>query len=230
MQRVVRLDTDRGERGLLFAGQVLVEKGERDARAIVGERFGAHAPDFFLVSRFSGSRGDVTEHLPASVLDHALCHVEGVGQHAPDMAIVIRNRAVRKREVALLEVVVAAEREELVAQGAHGLALFEGRVESRARSDSGQCSTGPRSVVDQSKARIRGPMPPPPANTDSINCFWLRPMAVRARSDRHHTHVTCSHLGGGSLMARQARENSGRQLAPDGPSKYAGQSGEGARL
>jgi len=89
MQRVVRLDTDRGERGLLFAGQVLVEKGERDARAIVGERFGAHAPDFFLVSRFSGSRGDVTEHLPASVLDHALCHVEGVGQHAPDMAIVI---------------------------------------------------------------------------------------------------------------------------------------------
>ena len=231
MQRVVGLDADACETGLLFAWQILVEKCERGAGAVVAERFRAHAPDFFLVSCFSRSRGQVTEHLPASVLDHPFRHVERVGQHTPHTAVVIWNRAVQKREVALLEVVVAVEREELVGQGADGLALCKDRVEPRAdeiprfgkhlaatatqrpwvlctddhtigivvehrvvrapgnehRMPGAQhdahagsqrlrpCATGPRTVVDQSTARIRAPMSPPPANTDSVSCFSRDP-------------------------------------------------------
>jgi hypothetical protein len=37
-------------------------------------------------------------------------------------------------------------------------------------SDCGQCSSGPSAVVDQSNARMRSPISPPPPSTDSINC------------------------------------------------------------
>ena len=50
-------------------------------------------------------------------------------------------------------------------------------MRTQARSDCGHCSTGPSTVVDQSTARIRAPISPPPANTDSINCVLLRSMA-----------------------------------------------------
>src|SRR5262245_14657950 len=36
-------------------------------------------------------------------------------------------------------------------------------------SDCGHCSNGPSAVVDQSSARMRAPISPPPANTDSIS-------------------------------------------------------------
>ena len=49
-------------------------------------------------------------------------------------------------------------------------------MRTQARSDCGHCVTGPSTVVDQSTARIRAPMSPPPANTDSINCVLLRSM------------------------------------------------------
>ena len=55
MQRVVSLDADACEAGLLFAWQVLVEKCEWGAGAVLAERFRTDAPDFFLVSRFGGS-------------------------------------------------------------------------------------------------------------------------------------------------------------------------------
>ena len=45
------------------------------------------------------------------------------------------------------------------------------------RSDSGHCSTGPSTVFDQSTARIRAPMSPPPANTESIKRVLLRSIA-----------------------------------------------------
>ena len=55
MQRRVCLDTDACEAGLVLDWQVLVEKCEWSAGAVLAERFGTHAPDFFLVSRFGGS-------------------------------------------------------------------------------------------------------------------------------------------------------------------------------
>ena len=111
MQRVVSVRADACKTSLLFARQILVEKCERGAGAILAEGFRADAPHFFLVSCFSRSRRQLTEHLPAPVFDHAFSHVQDVGQHAPHMAVVIRDRAVRKREVALLEVVLAVDRE-----------------------------------------------------------------------------------------------------------------------
>jgi hypothetical protein len=59
-------------------------------------------------------------------------------------------------------------------------------MRTQARSDCGHCSTGPSTVVDQSTARMRAPMSPPPANTDSINCVLLRSMVA---SLTRHPHV-----------------------------------------
>ena len=82
MQRVVGFGADACKTSLLFAWQILVEKCERGAGAILAEGFRADAPHFFLVSCFSRSRRQITEHLPASVFDHPFRHVQGVGQHA----------------------------------------------------------------------------------------------------------------------------------------------------
>ena len=124
MQRVVGFGAELARRAFVFGWPILIEKCERDAGAMLAEGFRADAPHFFLVSCFSRSRRQITEHLPASVFDHPFRHVQRVGQHAAHMAVVIRNRAVRKGEVALLEVVVAVEGEQLVGQGADRLALL----------------------------------------------------------------------------------------------------------
>jgi hypothetical protein len=47
-------------------------------------------------------------------------------------------------------------------------------------------STGPRTVVDQSSARMRAPISPPPANTDSINCILLRSIVNPSTRHRHY--------------------------------------------
>src|ERR1700733_9515798 len=59
-----------------------------------------------------------------------------------------------------------------------------------ARNDCGHCSRGPKAVADQSSARILAPISPPPANTDSIKCVFMRSMAesldsATAPSDMH---------------------------------------------
>src|SRR5262245_37057631 len=98
MQRVVCLDAAGLQTRPLFACQILVEKGERGARAVVAECFCAHAPYFFLVSCFSRSRGYVTQYLTPSVFYDPLRNVYGRGQHAADTAGIVWNRAVRKGE------------------------------------------------------------------------------------------------------------------------------------
>src|SRR5262249_32347391 len=50
-------------------------------------------------------------------------------------------------------------------------------MRTQARRECGHRSTGPSTVVDQSTARIRAPISPPPANTDSINGVLLGSMA-----------------------------------------------------
>ena len=124
MQSAVGFRADACQTSFVFGWQILVEKCERGAGAILAEGFRADAPDFFLVSCFSHSRRYITKHLRASVFDHAFRHVQGVGQYAAHLAVVIRNRAIRKREVTLLEVVAAMEGEQLVGQGADVLALL----------------------------------------------------------------------------------------------------------
>ena len=47
---------------------------------------------------------------------------------------------------------------------------------TQALSDCGHRSNGPKTVEDQSSARILAPISPPPANTDSINCVWMSSM------------------------------------------------------
>ena len=47
---------------------------------------------------------------------------------------------------------------------------------TQARNDCGHCSNGPKSVADQSNARILAPISPPPANTASLNCDLMRSM------------------------------------------------------
>src|ERR1700685_4518275 len=65
---------------------------------------------------------------------------------------------------------------------------------TQARSDCGHRSTGPRTVFDQSSARMRAPISPPPANTDSINCLLLRSMTESLDSDRRHLRYTAGLL------------------------------------
>jgi hypothetical protein len=94
MQRAVSLDADACEVRPLFARPIFVQKCEWRAGAILTERVRADAPHFFLISRFSRSRRQITEDLPASILDDPFRHVEGSGQHATDLAVIVRNRAV----------------------------------------------------------------------------------------------------------------------------------------
>src|ERR1700741_4856583 len=44
-------------------------------------------------------------------------------------------------------------------------------------SERDHCSSGPSAVVDQSSARMRSRISPPPAKTDSIDCVLVRSMA-----------------------------------------------------
>ena len=78
---------------------------------MLAEGFRADAPNFFLMSCFSRSRRQITQYLSASIFDHPFRHIQDRGQHATHTAVVIWNRAIRKREVALLQVVIAIDRE-----------------------------------------------------------------------------------------------------------------------
>ena len=132
MQSVIRFRADAGQTSLVVARQILVQKCEGRAGAIQAERFRADAPDFFLVARFGRPRCHIAQHLNATVFDHPFRHVQSVGQDAAHVAVVIRNGAVREREVTLLEIVVAMEREHLVGERADVLAILVDRIESRS--------------------------------------------------------------------------------------------------
>src|ERR1700685_2247698 len=83
---------------------------------MLAEGFRAGAPNFFLVSRSSRSRRQITEHLSAPIFDHLFRHVQNRGEYAAHTAVVVPNRAVRKGEIALFEVVVTVDREHLAGE------------------------------------------------------------------------------------------------------------------
>jgi hypothetical protein len=83
---------------------------------MLAQRLRCNPPHFFLMSRFSGSRGQITEHLPAPVFDHPFRHIQNSGKDATHAAAVVANRAVRKGEVTLLKVVVTENGKHLAAE------------------------------------------------------------------------------------------------------------------
>jgi hypothetical protein len=92
----------------------------------------ADAPDVVLVSRFCRSRCHIAYHLLASFFDHPFRRLYPRHEHAADLAVVIRNRAVRKCEVALFEVVVPVQRDQLIGKSAVGLTLPHDPVVQRS--------------------------------------------------------------------------------------------------
>src|SRR5258708_4972027 len=96
------------------------------------ENLRSDAPDFFFVPHLSRSRGQVTEHLPSSIFDNALRAFQASRQDAAHIAIVISNRAIRKREVTFLKVIVSVERKHLVGELAGVLTSSHNLVESRS--------------------------------------------------------------------------------------------------
>src|SRR5579862_622704 len=95
---------------------ILIKKCKRNSRSMLADSFRADAQYFFLISRFSHSRRQVAEHLPASIFDHALRHIKDGGEHTADAAVVVSNRAIREREITLFEVVVPVDREHLACE------------------------------------------------------------------------------------------------------------------
>src|SRR5260370_36062649 len=72
---------------------------------------------------------------------------------------------------------------------------------TQACSDCGHCSNGPKTVADQSSARILAPISPPPANTDSPNCVLTLSMPefhdwASALSDLHNRIIIYSRSPG----------------------------------
>ena len=83
---------------------------------MLAEGFRTDAPNFLLMSCFRRSRRKITEHLPAPIFDHPFRHIQNRGEYAYYAAIVVPNRAVRKREITLFEVVVTVDREHLAGE------------------------------------------------------------------------------------------------------------------
>jgi hypothetical protein len=96
---------------------------------MLAERFRTDAPNFFLISCFSRSRRQITEHLPASIFDHPFCHIQDRGEYAAHAAVVVPNRTVRKGEITLFEVVVTVDREHLACEVAGLLTVCHHPVE-----------------------------------------------------------------------------------------------------
>jgi hypothetical protein len=59
---------------------LLTYKCERDGWSMLAEGFSADVPNFFLMSCFSRSRRQITEHLPASIFDHPFRHTQDRGE------------------------------------------------------------------------------------------------------------------------------------------------------
>src|ERR1700689_1933016 len=93
------------------------------------EAFRADAPNFLLVPRLSRSRRQITEHLPAPIFNHPFRHIQNRGEYTAHGAIVVPNRAVRKREITLFEVVVTVDREHLAGEMTRLLSVCHNSVE-----------------------------------------------------------------------------------------------------
>src|ERR1700685_288282 len=100
---------------------------------MLAESFTTDVPNFFLVSCFSRSRRQITEHLPASIFDHPFRHIQDRGEDTAHVAVVVSNRAVRKGEVTLFEVVIAVDREHLTGKVTGLLTVLHNPVVSRSQ-------------------------------------------------------------------------------------------------
>jgi hypothetical protein len=80
---VARPDADARQTSLVLNRPILIKICERDTRSMLAEGFRADTPNFFLTSRLGYSRRQITEHLPASILDDAFRHVQDRGDTPP---------------------------------------------------------------------------------------------------------------------------------------------------
>ena len=149
---------------------------------MLGEGFRADPPDVLFMSCFGRSRRQITEHLPASIFDHPFRHIQNRGKYAAHGAIVVPNRAVRKGEIALFEVVVTVDREHLAGEMTGLLSVCHNSVEpwpeeipglweaprvwgnltlpgasSRSVVDRGRCTTSCKPVPNKQALDTRSP-------------------------------------------------------------------------
>src|ERR1700679_4034477 len=96
---------------------------------MLGEGFRADPPDVLFMSCCGRSRRQIAEHLPAPIFNYPLRHFQNRGEYTAHGAIDVQNRAVRKREITLFEVVVTVDREHLAGEMTRLLSVCHNSVE-----------------------------------------------------------------------------------------------------
>src|SRR5690606_11975546 len=111
-----RRDRRRGGQARAATVVAQVEQREREVRRIGGEHLRRDRARLLRRLHDGGRRAQIAQHAQTALAQHALRRLGDRDEHAADAARLRADRAVAEREVALLDVVVAVEGEDLVLQ------------------------------------------------------------------------------------------------------------------